>query len=174
MRKNLPIYLLIILGIITRFLPHPANFTAIGAVAMFGGLYLTKKQAIWLPLAAMLISDIFIGFYSWPIMFSVYISFALMGYIGLKTRQNKKISTVLFGTVLGGFIFFLITNAAVWLFSALYAKNLSGLINCFYLALPFWRNMLLGDLFYVTMLAGGYEIVMHLKNRRELNTVKII
>lgn len=174
MRKNLSLYLLIILGITTRFLPHLANFTAIGAVAMFGGLYLNKKQALWLPLAMMFVSDIFIGFYSWPIMLSVYTGFTLMGYIGLKVRQNKKISTVLFGTILGSFIFFLTTNAAVWMFSPLYTKNLSGLMNCFYLALPFWRNMLVGDLFYVIMLVGGYEMIVNLKNRKELQAIKLV
>ena len=65
--KNLIIIsiLLIILGFATRLLPHPANFAPITAIALFAGIYLPKRWAIILPLIAMFISDIFIGFYTW-------------------------------------------------------------------------------------------------------------
>lgn len=172
--RKFAIYLLIILGVITRFLPHPANFTAIGAVALFAGLYLPKRHAVILPLIIMLVSDIFLGFYSWPIMFSVYIGFVMMGYIGIKTQGNKTITTVALGTILGSFIFFLLTNAAVWMFTPLYPHNLTGLFTSYYMAIPFWRNMLLGDIFYVALLVGGYEMVMYLKNRREAQAIKLV
>lgn len=149
--------LLIIVGITARLLPHPANFAPIGAVALFGGMYLTKRYAMILPLIAMLISDIFIGFYTWQIMASVYISFALTGLIGLWVRKNKKLSTIIGGTVLGSISFFLITNFAVWAFGAMYAHNLAGLTQSYVMAIPFFRNSLLGDLFYVGLLVGTYE-----------------
>jgi len=53
MKKYLPAFILITLGIAARFLPHPANFAPIGAIAIFSGLYLPKKWALILPLAAM-------------------------------------------------------------------------------------------------------------------------
>src|SRR3989339_1070179 len=93
--------LLILLGIFSRFLPHPANFAPIGAIALFGALYLPKRYALVIPLVAMFVSDIFIGFYSWQIMLSVYVSFILMGIIGLLIRNNKKLSTILGSTILG-------------------------------------------------------------------------
>ncbi len=151
--------LLVILGIIARFLPHPANFAPIGAIALFGGLYLPKRWAIILPLLAMFISDIFIGFYAWQIMTSVYIGFVLMGLIGLVVRKNKKFHTVLGGTLLGSILFFLITNWAVWEFGTMYVHNFSGLIQSYIMALPFFRNSLLGDVFYVGVLVGGFELV---------------
>ena len=80
MNKKLLIPLLLIaLGFIARLLPHPANFAPIGAIALFSGLYLPKRWAIILPLAIMLISDIFVGFYAWQIMLAVYLSFVLAG-----------------------------------------------------------------------------------------------
>lgn len=158
--KILILVLLMILGIATRFLPHPANFTAIGAIALFGGLYLPKRWAIILPLMAMFISDIFIGFYTWQIMASVYGSFVLAGLIGLVVRKNKKFHTVLGGTLLGSILFFLITNAAVCFFGTMYAHNFSGLMQSYFMALPFFRNSLLGDLFYVGVLVGGFELAM--------------
>lgn len=153
--------LLIILGVVARLLPHPANFAPIGAVALFGGMYLTRRYAMILPLIAMFISDIFIGFYTWQIMASVYISFALTSLIGLWVRKNKKLSTIIGGTVLGAVLFFLITNFAVWAFGAMYAHNLAGLTQSYVMAIPFFRNSLLGDLFYVGLLVGTYELIYY-------------
>jgi hypothetical protein len=157
MKKLLPAFILITLGIAARFSPHPANFAPIGAIAIFSGLYLPKKWAIVLPLAAMFFSDIFIGFYVWPIMLSVYASFAVMAVIGLWVRRNKKLSTILAGTILGSVTFYLITNGAIWAFGNWYAHSWAGLVQCYYLALPFFRNSLLGDLFYTGVLVGAYE-----------------
>lgn len=153
------ISLLITLGIAARLLPHPANFAPIGAVALFGGIYLTRRYSMILPLIAMFISDIFIGFYTWQIMASVYISFALTGLIGLWVRKNKKLSTVVGGTVLGSILFFLITNFSVWAFGTMYTHDFSGLTQSYIMAIPFFRNSLLGDLFYVGLLVGTYEAI---------------
>ncbi len=161
--NSLPAILLITIGIAGRFLPHPANFAPIGALAIFGAIYLPKKWSLIVPLAAMLFSDIFIGFYSWPIMISVYGSFALMWLIGNKIKDNKKFHAILCGTVLGSILFFLITNWAVWAFGTMYTHNIAGLTQSYYLAVPFFRNSLLGDLFYVFILVGGMEMVLLLK-----------
>ena len=170
MKKYLPAFILITLGIAARFLPHPANFAPIGAIAIFAGIYLPKKWAIALPLAAMFFSDLFIGFYTWPIMLSVYASFIVMGLIGLAIRKNKKLSTVLGGTILGSVIFYLITNFAVWAFGALYPHTAAGLMQSYYLAIPFFRNSLLGDLFYTGVLVGAYEAIILWQARQQ--TVK--
>jgi len=172
MKKYLPIILLLILGISCRFLPHPANFAPISAIAIFGAMYLPKKWALILPLSAMFISDIFLGFYSPLIMIAVYTSFLLIVLIGLKIKENKKLHTVLAGTITGSIIFFLTTNMAVWAFGTMYTKNLSGLINSYYMALPFFRNSLLGDLFYVGILVGGMELVILLQNKKVLSEIK--
>jgi len=162
MSKNTLAYLLIILAIATRFAPHPANFTAIGAIALFSGLYLSKKQALLLPLAAMFISDVFIGFYNIYIMASVYIGFALVVLIGKYLQNNIKLLPVALGTLTGSVLFFLLTNTAVWAFGTMYTHDISGLITSYYSALPFFRNELLGNIFYVTTLVGGYEMIKKL------------
>jgi len=167
MKKYLPVFILITLGIAARFLPHPANFAPIGAIAIFSGIYLPKKLAIILPLAAMFFSDIFIGFYAWPIMLSVYSGFIIMAVIGLAVRKNKKLSTVLGGTILGSVIFYLVTNGAVWAFGSLYSHDLAGLLQSYIMAIPFFRNSLLGDLFYTGALVGAYEASLALMYREK-------
>ncbi|MFH1255200.1 MAG: DUF6580 family putative transport protein [bacterium] len=166
-KKYFPAFILITLGIAARFLPHPANFTPIGAVAVFSGIYLPKKFAVILPLSAMFFSDLFIGFYSWKIMLSVYICFAVAGLIGLQVRKNKKSSMILGGTILGSVIFYLVTNFAVWAFGGWYGHNLAGLASCYYMAIPFFKNSLLGDLFYIGILAGSYEAVIAISRAKK-------
>ena len=156
------IILLIAFGFLSRLFPHPANFAPIGALALFAGLYLPKKWALILPLGAMLLSDVIIGFYSWQIMLSVYACFALVVGIGFIVRKNKKFHTILGGTVLGSIIFFLVTNAMVWKFGTMYTLDFSGLIQSYYMALPFFRNSLLGDLFYTGVLVGIVEGVQYM------------
>jgi len=166
-KKYLPAFILITLGIAARFLPHPANFAPIGAIAIFSGIYLPKKWAVILPLVAMFFSDIFIGFYAWPVMLSVYGSLAIMGLIGLAVRKNKKLGTVLGGTILGSIIFYLVTNFSVWAFGSLYTHNLAGLAQSYVMAIPFFRNSLLGDLFYTGVLVGAYEVSLALLYREK-------
>ncbi|MFA7653419.1 MAG: DUF6580 family putative transport protein [Candidatus Magasanikbacteria bacterium] len=161
----LAILFLLALGITTRFIPHPANFTAIGAIAMFSGLYLPRRWAIAGPILVMLISDIFIGFYAWQIMLSVYAGFTVMGLIGLKVRANKKITTVIGGTLLGSVIFYLVTNFMIWAFGTMYAHNFTGLIQSYTMAIPFFKNSLTGDIAYITILAGSYEMAMKIVNQ---------
>ncbi|MFH1291643.1 MAG: DUF6580 family putative transport protein [bacterium] len=168
MKKYLPVLILIILGTSCRILPHPANFAPIGAIALFGAMYLPKKWLI-LPLLAMLISDFFIGFYSLPIMFSVYGSFALIGIIGIYVKKNKKFRTILGGTVLGSILFFLITNWAVWAFGAMYAPTMQGLMTSYYMALPFFRNTLFGDLFYTSVLVVIMELLIARSTVRQVS-----
>ena len=170
--KILPIILLIVFGITCRFLPHPANFTPIGAIAIFGAMYLPKKWSLVLPITTMFIADIFIGFYSLPVMLSVYGSFLIMWFIGSKIRDNKKARNILGGTVLGSILFFLITNWAVWSFGTMYIHNINGLMQSYYMAIPFFRNSLLGDLFYISILVGSMEFILARKKiYKQLNSL---
>ena len=142
-----------------RLLPHPPNFAPIAAIALFGGVYLTRKFALGIPILAMLVSDIFIGFYEPVVMAPVYGSFVLCGLIGLWLKKHKKAGTIIGSSLLCSVLFFIITNFAVWAFTPWYAKTLAGLVQCYALALPFFRNTLLGDMFYVGVFFGTYELV---------------
>jgi len=151
--------LLILIGVSLRLLPHPPNFTPILAIALFGGVYLSRKTAFFLPILAMVISDIFIGYYGFKLMIFVYGSFLLCVILGFWLKKHKKWYTVGGSTILSAVLFFLITNFAVWVFTPWYAKTFSGIIQCYLLALPFFKNTLSGNLFYVAIFFGVYELV---------------
>lgn len=159
-------YFLVLLIVAVRFLPHFPNATPVIAVALFAGVYLKRRWSIILPLAAMFLGDLFIGFYSWPIMLSVYGSFVLAGLLGWWLAKHKGVLNTVSAALIGSTLFFLITNWAVWQFGSLYPHNSTGLISCYAAALPFWRNMIIGDLFYVGVLFGGYELVLKLAKKR--------
>lgn len=145
---------LIFLGVSARLLPHPANFAPMGAIAIFSGLILPRRLALWLPLAALLVSDIFLGFYHWPIMLTVYASLLLTTWIS--GRLSLKFAPVAGLTLLSSIFFFLTTNAAVWGFGTLYTHDLAGLGQSYLMAMPFFRNSLLSDLFFTGLLVGTY------------------
>lgn len=165
--------LLLIVGALGRFIPHPANFAPIGALGIFAGLYARNwKQGIALPLIARLITDVLIGFFNPGVMVAVYISTLCGTFLGMWARKNKNIFTIGRATIAGAVIFFVVTNFAVWLFDGLYPMNVRGLIESYTLALPFFRNSLFGDIFYAIVIIGGYELALRANYKLQISNNK--
>lgn len=158
--KLVPLFF-ILFGVLARFLPHPANFAPIAAIAIFSARYLPKKYAFILPISIMLISDLFFGFYGVEMLF-VYGSFVLASLISLLNKNQKISSFIPFASISSSILFFFVTNFGVWLTTTMYSKNLAGLQSCFIAAIPFFRNTLLSDFFYTTIFICGYELAFKL------------
>jgi len=159
-RQNSIIAGLIVLAILSRLLPHPPNFAPVAAVALFGGALFTKRGLAFLvPLFVMIVSDAIIGFHSH--MAVVYALFLMVVLIGLKLKDKIGIGRVIGASLFSSVLFFVGSNFAVWYGSPFYSQDLSGLITCFTLALPFFQNTVLGDLFYSGVLFGSYFWVTH-------------
>lgn len=166
--------LLVLLGIATRLMPHPANVTAVGAVALFAGLYLPKRWAYVLPLITMAASDLIIGFYSWPIMAAVYGSFLVSVTLGLwASRQHYRILSAVGATLIGALVFFFVTNAAVWAFGTMYPHTLAGLGTSYLMAIPFFKASLVGDVFFMTILVGLMETVTYLVKKQVPSNIPV-
>ncbi len=158
-------FIIIAFAIILRLVPHPPNVAPIAAMALFGGVYLNKKYALIVPIIALFVSDIFLGFYSEMIF--VYGSFLLTGLIGLWLRNHKSFRNVILASSGSSIMFFLITNFGVWLMSSMYDKTFNGLLESYAMGLPFFRNTLLGDLGYVGLFFGSYELLsLFILNRK--------
>jgi len=164
--KFLLIAVIIVLAAGSRLIDHAPNFTPIAAMAIFGGAYLKRWWGIFLPLGAMLASDLFIGFYEPAVMASVYLAIALAFGIGYILLKKKTWYSVGLGALSASIVFFLLTNFAVWAFSPWYPHTLAGLLNCFTLALPFFRNTILGDMVYTSAFFGLYESVIYVTERK--------
>lgn len=161
------IYFIILLAIITRFIPHTPNVAPVTALAIFAAVYLPKKQAIAIPLAVRFVSDIFLGFFSWPLMVAVYASHlagVLFG-IWIKRSKNNRWIKILGSSIGASLLFFLVTNFA-FLYSE-YPHNWTGIIAAYTNGLPFFRGTLLGDLGYTVALFGTYGAVRYFVNRKK-------
>lgn len=171
MNKFLFLFLLLAIGVAVagRFLPHLPNFTPIGALALFVGVYLAGKSkwALMLPLGVMFLSDLFIGFYDFKLMAVVYGSFLFYVFSGFLVRNTKNVGIIALATLAGSFLFYLTTNFAVWAFSSWYPHTISGLFFSYTLALPFFKYTLLGDLFFTGIFFGAYELVATFLLRKE-------
>lgn len=157
MSKSILPLIIICIAVALRLLPHPANFAPIAALALFGGVYLNKKYALVIPLIAMLFSDMILGFHA--SMLAVYACFFVTGIIGLWLRNHKNVFTVIGASLVSSILFYVVTNFNFWYVDALYPKTLEGLLSSYINALPFFRNTIVGDLFYTGVFFLGYEVI---------------
>jgi len=157
-KEIFPISLILILAI-SRLIPHPPNFTPIIAVAIMSSCFFKNiNLSIIILVISMLLSDLFIGFYY--NIFFVYFSLILITIIFFKINKKINYKTLLIFSFFGSLIFYIISNFGVWMLGNLYEKNVSGLINCYVLAIPFFKNTFLSTaLFsYAAYFAKNYYI----------------
>jgi len=121
---------IILAASLSRLLPHPPNMTSVAAVALFGGAYFSDRRlAFFVPLAALFLSDLFLGFYGH--MEVQYLSFALIVCIGLWLEKDRSVLKIAAAALAGSVLFFLLTNFGVWAFGSLYPRTLGGLMDCY-------------------------------------------
>ncbi len=166
--------LMIAAAALSRLLPHPYNFTPIGAIGLFGAAYFSRKYYSFLiPFAALWLSDLLLNnlFYArlYPqfygegfVWFSrlaagVYLGFGLIIALGVYLLREVKPGRLLAASLLASAIFFLATNFASWIADPMYPKTAAGLSAAYFAGIPFFWNTLLGDLFYTALLFGTYE-----------------
>lgn len=150
----------------SRVLPHPPNLAPIEAMALFGGAcFTTKRMAFLVPLVAMLVSDLAIGWLSGDLALGlhrlipvVYGSFALIVCLGFWLRRRRKAAPIAAAALASSILFFVLTNFGVWALGSWYPKTWDGLVACYMAAIPFFRNTLLGDAVYTTVLFGGLAL----------------
>ena len=162
------IYGLIILVIMSRLIPHAANFTPIGALGLFAGAYLTRRSAWLIPFAALILSDLIIGFYHIYVMLFVYLGFAANIMIGRQfLLQKRSILSLFAASLVSAVIFFIFSNFGVWLTGMMYPMTFAGLSECFVMAIPFFGNTLFGTFVYVVVLFGLYETLQEWAGRQQ-------
>ena len=145
-------------AVASRLVPHPWNLTSVAATALFAGAYLEDRRLAFLvPLAALLVSDLALGFYRG--MAVVYLAFALIVCLGLWLRTRRRPLPIVGATLAGSLLFFGLSNFGVWAFGALYPHSGAGLAACFTAALPFLRGTLEGDGLYSLILFGGFALL---------------
>jgi len=172
MRRTTLLAIFVFVGLVAvaaglRLTTHTPNFGAVASVALFAGFFFRRWWvALLAPLAALAISDAFLGVYDWRLLGLVWA--AQIAPLCARPLLRKKASLGRIGGACVGSsaLFFVTTNFGVWLWSGLYAKSLAGLVACYAAALPFFRHTLTGDLAFTTLLFGSYALVVWAIRRR--------
>lgn len=167
------ISLIIFFAAMSRLIPHPANFSPIGGVALFGAAYYSRRYWTFIiPVVSMWMSDLilnnvvyaryfnhFVWFY--PGCYWTYGAFILIGLLGFVMLKKIRIKSIVLASLSASIIFFVVSNFGVWFSTGMYPKNLGGLVACYAAGVPFFKNTVLGDLFYSGALFGAFEWMQH-------------
>ena len=160
--KNLQVIIVLVISTsLMRLLPHAPNFTPVIALAIFSGAMIPNKSlAVALTLAAMFLSDLFLGLHS--TMTVVYVSLILIVLLSSLLQKTslladrklslKSLASLLGFSVFSSLVFFLFTNFGVWVLQDMYPKTMSGLMLCYVAALPFLNATITSTVFYSVVL----------------------
>ncbi len=179
--------LIILLVAFSRLLPLPLNFSPLAAISLFAAAHFTNRwKAFLIPVIATWLTDLVII----NTVYSYYYSEFVWFYSGFYWQYAGYAAIVLFGTFLyaknisafkvtsgavgSGIIFFLISNFGVWVSTATYSPDLSGLIACYVAGIPFYKGTLLGDLCFSVLLFGGYYLMQRRFASLELQRLKYV
>lgn len=149
--RLIAIFALVFFAVMSRLIPHPPNFTAMTAIAVFSACRLGHfGLSCCVVYGAMMISDLIFGLHSQ--ILSVYFSLGVTLFMS-RLRINPAISLLL-----SPLIFFVFVNFGVWLIDGLYPQTINGLGLCYLAALPFLMNQLTSSFFYGFVLFGSFSL----------------
>lgn len=155
--------LMLVVGIFSRWVPHPPDFAPILAIALFAGFVLPAPLALVMPIATMFLGDLYLGFHD--MMWVVYLSLIPMVWLGSRLPKPSKYSSTWlqwgFYGLLASVLFFVTTNLYMWWYSGQYAHTADGLVSCFVLAIPFFHNSVLSTWVFMAAFAGIYLTVLN-------------
>ncbi len=167
--RNWVLIFIIIAAAVTRFIPLTGNaewfnFTPVGAIALFAGTHFKNRfKAYAVPLLTLFVSDILINYSytgQWTLFYSgfavVYACFAFMVFIGSFIKK-VNVGSVLLASLAGVLVHWLVTDIQPWLGSTIYNQDITGYYQSLVAAIPFERNLLLGNLVFGAVLYGGFE-----------------
>lgn len=144
--NKLHIGLIIVAAVLFRIFPHAPNLVPVGAIALFAGYVIKNKWGIAIPVVIMALSDFYIGYHD--TMWFVYGSYIAIALLGRVFASRLSLPTVVLLSISSSILFYIVTNFGVWLMGTMYTKDVSGLMQSYVYAIPFFRATLVGDLVF--------------------------
>lgn len=169
---------IVLVAVFFRFIPYlfdttSFNFTPIGAIALFGGAYFSRKyMAFLVPLLALWVSNLVINnvflseyFDGFTLLSSWKYYLPIVFIVGLGILMLKKVTVgrVFVASLSASVLFFLVSNFLVWTSGTMYPMTFTGLVECYTMAIPFFGNTLASDLIFSALLFGGFEMIRSYK-----------
>jgi hypothetical protein len=159
-------YLFVVVAIAMRvgFIAHPQNFSAMFASLLFFGAKMPRKQA-WIPVVLFagvdLIQNYRMGYTMSADMLVSWAFYAAMVGLGMLIASKTSVARVAGASLLGSVTFFVVSNFAVWIGGslALYPRTMAGLVECYTMAVPFFRNSAASDMLFAGVFFGVSALV---------------
>lgn len=164
--------ILIVAVSLYRLVLPSENFAPLSAIAICGGMYLSRRMSLMVVVGLMLVSDFWVNLVKYqgayglfpPEVLGHYAGFLVALMLGWWIRPRKKLWTVAGGTVAASVLFFAFSNFVSWLVDA-YPKNLGGLWQCFTVGLPgypstiaFFLRTLASDVIFTGLFVAVSEL----------------
>ncbi len=172
-RQSLVVFFVLV-SVALRLLPHPWNMSPVVGISLFCGAMLPKRWALIVPLLAIAAGDLALGWL--PVHLFGWAAVALSALIGFALRGRRSALKVAGASLAGSTLFFLLSNFGVWALGCnpgWYPPTLSGLTACYWAGIPFYRNMLFGDLAYSVMLFGSFALFTRWTLRRQATVLAV-
>lgn len=155
-------YVIVLIAVLSRFAPHPPNFSPVYAALLFGGAYLRRRDFLWFPLVVLSASDYLLTTFIYRMPFgwgeiAALVAFAAVALVGRALCRKISPPRIAAAVLAGPTAFFLISNFGVWLGWRMYPPTWAGLMACYVAAVPFFGNSLVSSVLFSSVLFGAYE-----------------
>ena len=178
MNKKIELKLGALIGIIiiialSRLIPNMPNFSPMAAIALFCAAHFDKLwKAVLVTLLATFVSDIVLNNTIYASMnngFTIfydgfvwqYLAYIAIAFLGSKIFTSINKAKVIGGSLATTLVFFIISNFGAWISLPFYSKDIAGLMSSYAAGIPFIKNTLMSDLFYSSVLFGGYYLLQN-------------
>ena len=164
LRDIIVLIVLVAIGVFGRWAQPVWSFSPIAAVTIFAGFYFSRWPiAAMVPVASLAISDQLLPAHDHVgVLLTTYVAMVFPVVLGRMLRHDGSRTTKAVRWAFCGLVpatlFYLVTNFAVWAFKSNYEKTWAGLAQCYWAAVPFYRWMLAGDVFYLVLIFGCYAL----------------
>ena len=151
-------YVVVLLAVAVRFMPHPLAFTPVLAALLYFGARGPRRQ-LWAPLVLLAASDVVLTkvVYAYPFSWDHFVTwawYAAILWLGTSLHENASVLRVGISALAGSLSFFVVTNFAVWAAWNMYPKTFAGLMTCYTAGLSFFRRGFEGDMLFTAMVFG--------------------
>lgn len=154
---------LIVLGVLSRVIPHPPNVTAVVGVTLLGAYAIRSPWlAALIPVAVMALSDVVPGWHSSALF--TYVGMLAGAFIGRGLLRQLSVLRLGGAAFLASLVFFVISNFGVYL-GGYYGYGIEGLLACYAAAIPFWGYSLVGDIGSTAILFGLFVLARRYVDR---------
>ncbi len=173
-------FLLILAGVLTRFLPHLPNAVPLVAITLYAGARLPRWAAILVPLASLAIFDVYFtlttNFPFFPSQLATYAIYAAVAIVAGFVRKDAGPFTRVGMSAAASTGFFLVSNFLVWAEGSGYGfdRNFAGLIATYSAGLLFYGYQLLTDLIGTVVLFGAEGLFVRAGNPKPVPAPAVV